>query len=113
MIGQAKNYFEADCALEVVAMEGFGATDAYAIGTLDESHAVEAFERVDSPKIEALVVPGGNFPTMRHIASWEARFEKPVITTNQVVLGSMMANLGVKDPIAGHGRLLAEVPDWA
>jgi len=113
VIGQAKNYFEADCALEVVAMEGFGATDAYAIGALDESHAVEAFERVDSPKIEALVVPGGNLPTMRHIASWEARFEKPVITTNQVVLWSMMANLGVKDPIAGHGRLLAEVPDWA
>ena len=72
-------------------MEGFGATDAYAIGALDESHAVEAFERVDSPEIEALVVPGGNFPTMRHIASWEARFEKPVITTNQVVLWSMMA----------------------
>ena len=94
-------------------MEGFGATDAYAIGALDESHAVEAFGRVDSPEIEALVVPGGNFPTMRHIASWEARFEKPVITTNQVVLWSMMANLGVKDPIANHGRLLAEVPDWA
>ena len=55
-------------------MEGFGATDAYAIGALDESHALEAFTRVDEPAIEALVVPRGNFPTMRHIAGWEARF---------------------------------------
>jgi len=113
VIGRAKNYFEVDCGLEVVAMEGFGATDAYAIGALDESHAVEAFERIDSPAIEALVVPGGNFPTMRHIQPWEDRFGKPVITTNQVVLWSMMAQLGVSEPITGHGRLLADVPAWA
>ena len=97
----------------MVAVEGFGATDAYAIGALDDSHAVKAFERIDSPQIEALVVPGGNFPTMRHIAAWEERFGKPVITTNQVVLWSMMATLSVREPIPGLGRLLAEVPAWA
>ena len=113
VIRLAKHYYEANCGLSVIAVEGFGATDAYAIGALDESHAVEAFERIDSPEIEALVVPGGNFPTMRHIAAWEERFGKPVITTNQVVLWSMMAALSVRDPILGLGRLLTEMPAWA
>ena len=110
VIGRAKDYYERNAGLEVVAMEGFGATDAYAIGALNESHALEAFSRVDGPAIEALVVPGGNFPTMRHIAGWEARFGKPVITTNQVVLWSVMRAMGVKEPIAGLGRLLSELP---
>tara|TARA_B100000676_G_scaffold312917_1_gene389816 strand:- start:7313 stop:8026 length:714 start_codon:yes stop_codon:yes gene_type:complete len=113
VINRARNYFEKNCGLHVVAAEGFGATDAYAIGALDASHAVEAFERIDTPEIEALVVPGGNFPTMRHIATWEERFGKPVITTNQVVLWSMMATLSVREPIPDLGRLLAEVPVWA
>ncbi len=110
VIDRAKDYYERNAYLEVVAMEGFGATDAYAIGALDESHALEAFSRVDGPAIEALVVPGGNFPTMQHIAAWEARFGKPVITTNQVVLWSVMRAMGVKEPLAGLGRLLSELP---
>ena len=47
VIGRAKDYYERIVGLEVVAVEGFGATDAYAIGALDESHALEAFTRVD------------------------------------------------------------------
>ena len=110
VIGRAKRYYDSHSGLEVVAMEGFGATDAYAIGALDESHALAAFEQIDSPEIEALVVPGGNFPTMRHIAGWEQRFGKPVITTNQVVLWSVMKSMGVREPIEGLGRLLSELP---
>lgn len=110
VIGRAKRYYEEHCGLEVVAMEGFGATDAYAIGALDETHAVSAFERIDSPNIEAFVVPGGNFPTMRHIANWEDQFGKPVLTTNQVVIWSVMNAMSVSEPIAGYWRLLAELP---
>ncbi|MBC8451921.1 MAG: hypothetical protein H8D70_01705, partial [Rhodospirillaceae bacterium] len=110
VIEKAKRYYETNSGLEVVAMEGFGATDAYAIGALDESHALAAFERIDCPEIEALVVPGGNFPTMRHIAGWEERFGKPIITTNQVVLWSVMMTMGVSEPIEGLGRLLSELP---
>ena len=47
---------------------------------------------------------------MRHIAGWEARFGKPVVTTNQVVLWSVMRAMGIKKPIAGLGRLLSELP---
>jgi maleate cis-trans isomerase len=47
---------------------------------------------------------------MRHIAGWEEHFGKPVITTNQVVLWSVMTSMGVREPIKGLGRLLSELP---
>lgn len=110
VIGLAKAYYEKNFDLEVVATAPFGATDAYAIGGLDARHATEAFERIDRPEIEIMVVPGGNFPTMRHIAGWEARLGKPVITTNQALLWAFLDAMTIRDPLPGLGRLLAEMP---
>lgn len=108
VIGRAKAYYEARYGLSVVAMEGFGATDAYAIGGLSADNATDAFVRIDRPEIEILVVPGGNFPTMRHVAGWERRFGKPVITTNQAALWAMLRVMGVSAPLPGLGRLLEQ-----
>lgn len=108
VIERAKAYYETRYGLSVVAMEGFGATDAYAIGGLSADNATDAFVRIDRPEIEILVVPGGNFPTMRHIAEWERRFGKPVITTNQAALWAMLRVMGVSAPLPGLGRLLEQ-----
>jgi maleate cis-trans isomerase len=108
VIGRAKAYYETRYGLSVVAMEGFGATDAYAIGGLSADNATDAFVRIDRPEIEVLVVPGGNFPTMRHVAGWERRFGKPVITTNQAALWAMLRVMGVSAPLPGLGRLLEQ-----
>ena len=108
VIERAKAYYETRYGLSVVAMEGFGATDAYAIGGLSADNATDAFVRIDRPEIEILVVPGGNFPTMRHIAGWEHRFGKPVITTNQAALWAMLRVMGVSAPLPGLGRLLEQ-----
>lgn len=107
---RTKRYYETRHGLEVVGMEGFGATDAYAIGALGADHAVGAFERIDSPEIEVLVVPGGNFPTMKYVAEWEERYQKPVVTTNQAALWAMLTVMKVEDPVPGIGRLLADMP---
>ena len=108
VIERAKAYYETRYGLSVVAMEGFGATDAYAIGGLSADNATDAFVRIDRPEIEILVVPGGNFPTMRHVAGWERRFGKPVITTNQAALWAMLRVMGVSTPLPGLGRLLEQ-----
>jgi arylmalonate decarboxylase len=107
VIGRAKHYYETKHGLEVVAAEGFGATDAYAIGQLGAENARDAFARIDRPEIEVLVVPGGNFPTMPHITAWEQEFGKPVITTNQAALWAMLVVMKITDPVPGLGRLLA------
>jgi maleate cis-trans isomerase len=102
----AKRYYEGRYGLSVVALEGFAATDSYAIGQLGPENARDAFRRIDRQEIEAFVVPGGNFPTMAAIAGWEAEFGKPVVTTNQAALWAVRRRLGSADRMPGLGRLL-------
>jgi maleate isomerase len=102
----AKRYYESRYGLEVVALEGFAATDSYAIGQLGPENARDAFARIDRKEIEAFVVPGGNFPTMASIAGWEREFGKPVVTTNQAALWAARTRLGSTDRLPGLGRLL-------
>jgi maleate cis-trans isomerase len=107
---RAGHYFTAKHGLEAVSLEGFGATDSYAIGQLGPENARNAFARIDRPEIEVFVVPGGNFPTLTSIADWEREFKKPVVTTNQASFWAMLTMLKTGDKIPGYGRLLAEVP---
>ncbi|MEJ0015514.1 MAG: hypothetical protein WDN25_02925 [Acetobacteraceae bacterium] len=110
VIERAKAYYERGYGLEVLALEGFAATDSYMIGKLGPENARDAFARIDRPEIEVLVVPGGNFPTMSFVPGWESEFGKPVITTNQAALWAMMHIMGVREPLPGLGRLLQEMP---
>lgn len=105
-IARAKRYYESKYGLDVVALEGFDASDSYAIGLMGPENARDAFKRIDRPEIEVLVVPGGNFPTMPSIAAWEAEFGKPVITTNQAALWAMMKVMKMDEKLPGLGRLL-------
>ncbi len=105
-IARAKRYYETKYGLDVVALEGFDASDSYAIGLMGPENARDAFKRIDRPEIEVLVVPGGNFPTMPSIAAWEAEFGKPVITTNQAALWAMMKVMKMDEKLPGLGRLL-------
>src|SRR6478672_2024924 len=106
VIERAKHYYESKYGLQVVALEGFAATDSYMIGKLGPENARDAFARIDRPEIEVLVVPGGNFPTMPFIPEWEREFGKPVITTNGAALWAMMRMVGAGERLPGLGRLL-------
>ena len=110
VIERARHYYEMKFGLQVVALNSFDATDAYMIGKLGPEHARDAFQRIDRPEIEVLVVPGGNFPTMRFVPDWEQEFRKPVITTNGAALWAMFGVMGVTERLPGLGRLLAELP---
>ncbi len=110
VIERARHYYESKFGLEVVALEAFAATDSYMIGKLGPENARDAFARMNRPEIEALVVPGGNFPTMPFLPDWEREFGKPVITTNQAALWAMMRIMGVHEPLPGLGRLLSQMP---
>jgi maleate isomerase len=110
VIERAKLYYETKYGMTVVASESLGATDSYAIGKMDAGMAQAAFSRIDCPDIDALVVPGGNFPTMDCIAPWEQQFGKPVITTNQAAVWAILRAMGISTPLPNWGRLLAQMP---
>jgi arylmalonate decarboxylase len=107
---RAARYFKSKYGLETDTLEGFGATDSYAIGQLGPENARDAFTRIDRPDIEAFVVPGGNFPTMTSIAAWEQEFNKPVVTTNQASFWAMLRHFNTGDRLPTFGRLLEEAP---
>ena len=111
-IARAKRYYETKYGITVVASESLGATDSYAIGKMDAGMAQAAFSRIDRPDIDALVVPGGNFPTMDWIGPWEEQFGKPVITTNQATLWGVMGAMNIRTPLPGKGRLLEQLPAY-
>ena len=110
VIERAKHYYETNYGISVVASESLGATDSYAIGKMDTGVAQAAFNRIDRPNIDALVLPGGNFPTKECIAPWEQQFGKPVITTNQAALWAVLRTMGIRKPLPKWGRLLAQIP---
>jgi maleate isomerase len=110
VIERARHYYETKYQLQMVASESFNAGDAYMIGQLGPETAGEAFGRIDRPEAEVLVIPGGNFPTMAHVAGWERRFRKPVITTNQAALWAILQIMDIGDPLPGLGRLLEQMP---
>jgi maleate cis-trans isomerase len=106
---RARRYFTVRHGLEVAVLDGFAATDSYAIGRLGPENARDAFARIDRPEIEAFAVPGANFPTMASIAAWEREFGKPVVSSTQASVWAMARQLG-GGPIPGFGRLLDEMP---
>jgi len=110
VIERAKRYYARKFAIEVVTSESLGATNSYAIGKMDAGVAQAAFSRIDRADIEALVVPGGNFPTMDRIAGWEHQFGKPVVTTNQATLWAVLRAMRIDTPLSGKGRLLETMP---
>jgi maleate isomerase len=110
VLERARHYYESKYGLDVLALEGFAATDSYMIGKLGPENARDAFARIDRPEIEVFVVPGGNFPTMSFVPEWEREFSKPVVTTNQAALWAMLGIMGVDEKLRGLGRLLEEMP---
>jgi len=106
---RARHYFTGRHGLEIAVLDGFAATDSYAIGQLGPENARDAFARIDLSEIDAFAVPGANFPTMSSIAAWEREFGKPVVSSTQASVWAMARQLG-GERIPGLGRLLDEMP---
>jgi maleate cis-trans isomerase len=106
---RARRYFAGRHGLEIAVLEGFAATDSYAIGQLGPENARDALARIDRPEIDAFAIPGANFPTMASIAAWEREFTKPVVTSTQASVWAMARQL-VGERIPGFGRLLELMP---
>jgi maleate cis-trans isomerase len=60
---------------------------------------------IDSNANDGFLIAGGNFPTLASIASWERKFGKPIITTNQAAIWAIMHAFG-ESKLPGFGRLL-------
>jgi maleate isomerase len=61
---------------------------------------------VDIPEAEAVFLSGTGMPTVPALEMLEADLGKPVISSNSAMMWHALRLCGVRQPIAGYGRLL-------
>jgi maleate cis-trans isomerase len=106
----SRAYFEDRHGLTVVAAESFANLPNREISSLGIDDASAAMARADQPDIDALVIVGGNFAAMGAIATWERRFNKPIVTSNQATMWAIFRALDPTARLPGYGRLLEDLP---
>ena len=64
--------------------------------------------RTDRPDADAIIMPGGNWPSMSIVELLERELGKPVLANNAVSLWAGLRLLKTGDSIPGYGRLLRD-----
>ncbi|MEK6591843.1 MAG: maleate cis-trans isomerase [Pseudomonadota bacterium] len=101
---KVKQYLDA-AGFGVLAIEGFG-TQAHAAVTPGRVAALA--KQVDRPEAQAIFISCSNLRTLEIIESLERDLGKPVVTSNQASLWSMLRLVGDRRTISGAGRLFHE-----
>jgi maleate isomerase len=95
---------------EVVHSEVVGFVASIELGRVGSEKAYELGCRADRPDADAIVMPGGNWPSMRVVERLERELGKPVLANNAVSLWAGLRLLKRGDSIPGYGRLLRDYP---
>jgi maleate isomerase len=61
-------------------------------------------------RAEAVVVPGCNLRTIEVAAQFESDFGIPFLSSNLALFWALLQAAGIREPIAGYGKLLQEQP---
>ncbi|MBI4192247.1 MAG: maleate cis-trans isomerase [Betaproteobacteria bacterium] len=101
------SFIEAN-GFEVVSSEVMGLVRNTELGRVDPETAYELGRRADRPDADAVMLPGGNWPTMSVVERLEQDLGKPVLTNNAASIWAGLRILQNHDTIAGYGRLLRD-----
>jgi maleate cis-trans isomerase len=101
------SFMEAN-GFEVVNYGVMGLVRNTELGRADPETAYELGRRVDRPDADAVILPGGNWPTMSIVERLERDIGKPVLTNNAVSIWAALRLLRSHHSIAGYGRLLRD-----
>src|SRR5438477_2330570 len=98
--------FMAASGFEVVHSEVVGFVASIELGRVGPETAYDLARRTDRPEAQAIVIPGGNWPSMPVVERLENELGKPVLATNAVSLWAGLRLLKRGDGILGYGRRL-------
>ncbi|MFZ9562526.1 MAG: maleate cis-trans isomerase family protein [Burkholderiales bacterium] len=101
---RTRQYLEA-AGFSVLAIEGFG-TQAHAAVTPERVAALA--KQVNRAEAQAIFIGCSNLRTLDVIEALEQELGKPVITSNQASMWSMLRLTGNRDAVAGAGLLFRE-----
>lgn len=96
-----RGYLTAD-GFEVLAMQGLS-TEAHA--TITRERILKLVDEVMRANTEAIFISCSNFRTLDIITEVEAKFNKPVVTSNASMMWRMLRLMGDTRAVSGAGRL--------
>jgi len=103
---QGKAYWEAT-GFEIAGYHRLeNVTDIYAE---NEERAYQLARCADAPEADAVLLSGTGLPTVAVLEMLERDLGKPVVSSNQASLWQALRIAGVRESIAGYGRLLREI----
>jgi maleate isomerase len=92
----------------VVNSEVAGYVAATELGRVGPDAAYELGRKVDRPDAQAVIMPGGNWPSLEVVERLEQALGKPVLANNAVSIWAGLRLLKRHDRIPGYGSLLRE-----
>jgi maleate cis-trans isomerase len=102
---QSRTYWEA-AGFEIVGYHRLeGVTNIYAE---NEERAYALARKADTPAAEAVLLSGTGLPTVGVLQRLEHDLGKPVVSSTQAMLWQALRVAGVRQTVAGFGRLLTE-----
>ena len=113
LLMRGKEYFERNHGIDIVGADSFNMTDPDAINKLTPDPARKALEAHAQLKPDVMIIAGGAYRIMDHIAQWEAEYGIPILTTNQAAAWACVQAVKGKEKIKGYGSLLEQMPSMS
>ena len=88
---------------DVAAIAGLGCKTDAEIGRLGPADAVRLVAEIDRPDADAIFISCTNWHCLEAVPAMEARFGKPVVTSNLAGVWAALRALGVADAAPGMG----------
>ena len=100
---QSKEHLEAH-GFRVVRFDNLKGVDNIYDSTAE--HAYRLARSVDAEEAQAVFLSGTGMPTVSVLEALERDLGKPVLSSNAAMLWHALREAGVRQPVAGYGRLL-------
>jgi maleate isomerase len=102
---EVRRYFT-EAGFEVVRDHAMQVTSWVGIAAVSPAQCRSALERLDGDDVDAIVQVGTNLSMLRLAAAAELWLGKPVLAINAATYWHALRSNGMREPIAGFGRLL-------
>jgi maleate isomerase/arylmalonate decarboxylase len=103
-------FFE-ECGIEIVKVKGLGIGaggphEYVKIAKVPKEQVYAHCRAANAPEAHGMIVSCTDFPALEAIPRLEAELGKPVVSSNLATFWAALRAAGVRQPIAGFGRLL-------
>jgi len=114
-LGEVRRLAPEDVAAEVrfASYLSYALADCMTRPTMTTAYETSQRALQRAPDVDGLYISCPQWPVIDHIETLERESGKPVVTHLSAIMWGALSRIGVRAPLSGYGKLLAEWPNWA